>query len=127
MRLLLSLIPLNIVPIALIFMRNFGYFSGVDRYDFALVVAGILLLTLAVEMVKSAMFALSGAASWLDFFMSFLLLIALFGYVIYSYVKTSGVPDPLFWLALEAQILDVIVGFYIAITNARRDIGAEHL
>ncbi|MRI59102.1 MAG: hypothetical protein C6H99_06325 [Epsilonproteobacteria bacterium] len=126
MRIFFSLLPLNIIPIALIFLHEFGYIEYKDNYTFALIVSGLLIFTLSIEMVKSAMFALSGPASWLDFFMSFLLLIAVFGYIVYVYVKQGGVPSPLFWLALEAQTLDVVVGFYIAVTNARRDIGVEH-
>ncbi len=124
---LFSLLPLNIIPIGLIFLYEFGMIEYKDSYTFAIIVAAILIFTLSIEMVKSAMFALSGPASWLDFFMSFLLLIGVFGYIIYVYVKQGGVPSPLFWLALEAQTLDVVVGFYIAVTNARRDIGAERL
>ena len=53
--------------------------------------------------------------------MSFLLLIAVFGYIIYIIMRLNQTPPALYWLALEAQMLDVMVGFYIAISNARRD------
>jgi uncharacterized protein (TIGR02588 family) len=67
------------------------------------------------------MFAPSGSNAWIDFIMSFLLLIAVFGYIIYIIMRLNQTPPALYWLALEAQMLDVMVGFYIAISNARRD------
>ncbi len=127
MRIFLSFLPLNIIPILAIYLYDRGVFGFLDRYTFALLVAALLLLTLSLEMIKSAMFAPKGSASWIDFFFSLLLLVGLLGYLIFIYVKVGDIPDKLYWLALEAQMLDVIVGFYIAITNARRDIGAESL
>ncbi|MRJ03281.1 MAG: hypothetical protein GXO19_01940 [Epsilonproteobacteria bacterium] len=120
MRLFLSMVPLNLIPIALIFLTHVGI---VPRFDgFNMVIAALLIFTLAVELMKSSMFALSSGASWIDFSMSLLLLLALGGYMIYL-IAQGKVIDPLLWLGLEAQALDVIAGFYIAITNARRDIG----
>ena len=122
MRLLFSFFPLNIIPIGLIFLAHFGIIERPRHFE--LIVAGLLIFTLSLELMKSSMFALSGSASWLDFFMSLALLLALAGYVIYLFAKGQSI-DPLLWLGLEAQAMDVIAGFYIAITNARRDIGIE--
>jgi len=120
---LFSLIPLNAIPIALIYMRVEGIIPKefMSAYNFAVLVAGLLLFTLSVEMIKSAMFAPTGSNAWVDFIMSFLLLIVVFGYIIFIITKQNQTPPTLYWLALEAQILDVMVGFYIAISNARRD------
>jgi len=118
---LFSLIPLNAIPIALIFIKLHGWIPdnvlSINPYMFAVSVCGILLLTLSIEMIKSAMFAPTGSAAWVDFITSSILLIAIFGYVI----KYNGTVPALYWIALEAQFLDVMVGFYIAISNARRD------
>ncbi|NPA04155.1 MAG: hypothetical protein GXO61_04760 [Epsilonproteobacteria bacterium] len=127
MRAFFALFPFNLIPIIIIFLHESGYLDIVDKYTFTVAVSAIILLTLSVEMIKAAMFALSSTVSWLDFLISFLLLVVLLIYIVYVYFKTGGVPSPLFWLALEAQALDVIVGFYITLTNARRDIGAERL
>jgi len=118
-----SLIPLNAFPIALIFLRVEGIIpkDAITSYNFAVLIGGLLMFTLSIEMIKSAMFAPSGSSAWVDFVMSFLLLIAIFGYIIYIITKLNQTPPTLYWLALEAQMLDVMVGFYIAITNARRD------
>jgi len=122
MKLFFSIIPLNAIPIALILLADFGL---IERFEhFTLVVSAILIFTLSVELMKSSMFALSGAESWLDFFMSLLLLLGLGGYMIYLYAQNRAI-DPLLWLGFEAQLMDVIAGFYIAITNARRDIGIQ--
>jgi len=120
---LFSLIPLNAIPIAMIYLKVQGIIPKdfMSAYNFAVLVAGLLLFTLSVEMIKSAMFAPSGSNAWVDFIMSFLLLILVFGYIIYIITKLNQTPPSLYWLALEAQILDVMVGFYIAISNARRD------
>lgn len=123
MRFIFSFLPLNIIPIGLIFLVNFGL---MERFgNFTLIVAAILIFTLSIELMKSSMFALSGAASWLDFFMSLSLLLAVGGYLIYLFAQNKPI-DPLFWLGFEAQAMDVIAGFYIAITNAKRDIGIDH-
>jgi len=120
---LFSLIPLNAIPIAMIYLKVEGIIPKdfMNSYSFAILVAGMLLFTLSIEMIKSAMFAPTGSNAWVDFIMSFLLLIAVFGYIIYIIMKLNQTPAALYWLALEAQILDVMVGFYIAISNARRD------
>jgi len=116
-----SLIPLNAIPIALIFAKLHGWIPSeiltINNYMFAILMCGLLMLTLSIEMIKSAMFAPTGSAAWVDFITSSLLLIAIFGYVI----KFKGTVPALYWIALEAQFLDVMVGFYIAISNARRD------
>ncbi len=123
MKLFFAMIPLNIIPIGLIFLADLGYIPKFE--NFTLIVAALLIFTLSVELMKSSMFALSGSASWMDFFMSLVLLLALGGYLIYLYAQNRPI-DPLLWLGFEAQALDVIAGFYIAITNARRDIGVEN-
>ncbi|MRI84193.1 MAG: hypothetical protein C6I00_07225 [Nitratiruptor sp.] len=119
---LFALIPLNAIPIGLVFLADMGI---IPRFDnFTLIISALLIFTLAVELMKSSMFARSGSASWLDFFMSLALLLGIGGYLIYLFAQGRTI-DPLLWLGLEAQALDVIAGFYIAITNARRDIGIE--
>ncbi len=123
MRLFFSFLPLNIIPIGLIFLADFGMIERPS--NFTIIVSAILIFTLSVELMKSSMFALSGGVSWLDFFMSLLLLLALGGYMIYLYAQQKPI-DSLLWLGFEAQLMDVIAGFYIAITNARRDIGIDH-
>jgi hypothetical protein len=74
--------------------------------------------------MKASMFAISGGVSWMDFLMSLVLLLALSGYMIYLYAQNRPI-EPLLLLGFEAQALDVIAGFYIAISNARRDIGVD--
>ena len=119
---LFSLIPLNAFPIALIFLRTEGFipYDLINNYNFAIAISAILMLTLSIEMIKSAMFAPKGSNAWIDFIMSFLLLIGLFVYIMYIIMGNKNLPL-LYWLGLEAQFLDVMVGFYIAISNARRD------
>jgi len=120
---LFSLIPLNAIPIALIFLKAEGIIPPdlITKYNFAVLIGGMLMFTLSIEMIKSAMFAPSGSNAWVDFIMSFLLLIGIFSYIIYVIMRLNQTPAALYWLALEAQMLDVMVGFYIAISNARRD------
>jgi len=120
---LFSLIPLNAIPIALIYLKVQGVIPKelMSSYNFAILIGGLLMFTLSIEMIKSAMFAPSGSNAWVDFIMSFILLIVVFGYIIYIITKLNQTPPTLYWLALEAQMLDVMVGFYIAISNARRD------
>ena len=123
MRTLLSLLPLNIIPAAMVLLVHLGL---VHLDNYIVILAAVLIMTLSIEMIKSAAFALSGSASWLDFIMSLLLLIAILGYMIFVYVKQNSLPSSDWWLVAEAQLMDVIAGFYITISNARRDIGVEH-
>ena len=121
---LFSLIPLNAIPIALIFLKVEGIVSidsAVNGYNFAIIMSGFLMLTLSIEIMKSSFFAPKGGGAWLDFIMSFLFFIAIIAYILYLIFKLNKTPHPLYFIALEAQFLDVMVGFYIAISNARRD------
>jgi len=122
---LFSLIPLNAIPIAFIFLKVEGFIPKdiINGYNFTVLIAGALMLTLSIEIMKSSFFAPKGANAWIDFIMSFLLFIGIISYILYIIFKLNKTPHPLYFLALEAQFLDVMVGFYIAISNARRDIG----
>ncbi len=123
MGLLFSLIPLNVIPIVLIFLKVEGFLpkNFMDDYLFAVLVSGFLILTLSIELMKAAFFAPRGSSIWIDFIMSFLLFLAIIAYILFIIFKMNQTPNPLYFLALEAQFLDVLVGFYIAISNARRD------
>ena len=123
MSFLLSLIPLNAIPIFFIVLKVEGFFPMDFMTDthFIVAIAGFLMLTLSIEMVKASFFAPRGSSIWVDFIMSFLLFLAIIAYILYIIFKMNQIPDPLYFLALEAQFLDVLVGFYIAISNARRD------
>ena len=120
---LISLIPLNAIPIAFIVLKVEGILPKDFMNDthFIIAISGFLMLTLSIEMVKAAFFAPKGSSIWVDFIMSFLLFMAIIAYIMYIIFKLNKTPDPLYFLALEAQFLDVLVGFYIAISNARRD------
>ena len=120
---LFSLVPLNSIPIALIFLKVEGFLPKdfMNNTHFIVLIAGFLMLTLSIEMVKAAFFAPKGSSIWVDFIMSFLLFMAIIAYILYIIFKLGQIPNPLYFLALEAQFLDVLVGFYLAISNARRD------
>ena len=121
---LFSLVPLNIFPIMIIYAKVEGLLPTkglVSDSEFAIMMAGLLMATLSVEIIKSSYFAPKGANAWVDFIMSFLFFLAIVIYVFYIVFKLNLIPDSLYLLALEAQFLDVLVGFYIAISNARRD------
>ncbi len=125
---LMSLIPLNAFPLILILLRERGMldrFIVVDDYMFVVLISGLLIFTLSIELIKAAMFAPAGSAAWVDFAMSLLFFMGLFGYIVYTVVKTSHVPSVPILLVLEAQFFDVTVGFYITISNARRDFNTK--
>ena len=129
MGVLFSLIPLNVFPIAIIFLKVEGYFSleGImTNTEFAVIMAGVLMMTLSIEIVKSSMFAPKGASAWVDFIMSFLFFMLIVVYVFYMIFKLNEKPPLIYFLALEAQFLDILVGFYITISNARRDLNTGH-
>ena len=123
MKALLSLIPLNLIPALMVLAQGFGM---IHLSHFTFLLSAVVIFTLSLEMIKSAAFALSGSASWIDFIMSLLLLLAILGYMIYLYLTKGGVAPREWWLVAEAQLMDVVAGFYITVTNARRDIGVEH-
>ncbi len=120
---LFSLVPLNAFPVLLIFLKVEGIIpkSAVTPYLFAVGVSGFLMFTLSIELMKAAFFAPKGMGIWIDFLMSFFLFISIVGYILYVIFRLNHTPPALAFLALEAQFLDVLVGFYIAISNARRD------
>ncbi len=123
MSFLFSLIPLNVIPIAIIFLKVEGIIppNTINGYNFAVIMSGLLMFTLSIEIGKSSFFAPKGGEAWIDFIMSFLFFIAIIAYILYIIFKLNKTPHPLYFLALEAQFLDVMIGFYIAISNARRD------
>ncbi len=123
MSFLFSLIPLNAIPIAIIFLKVEGIIppNAMNGYNFAIILSGILMFTLSIEIGKSSFFAPKGGEAWIDFIMSFLFFIAIIAYILYIIFKLNKTPHPLYFLSLEAQFLDVMIGFYIAISNARRD------
>jgi hypothetical protein len=129
-----SILPLNVFPLMLVILYENGdlakkYFniefsSIIGDYFFLALVAAILLLTLSTEMIKAAMFAPKGSSAWFDFIMSFLLFMGIILYIAHIIMKLGETPSVLLLLIAEAQMLDVMVGFYLAITNARRDFNA---
>jgi hypothetical protein len=124
MGLLFSFIPLNMIPIIIIVLQVEGLLpiKGImSEYEFAVLMAGFLMATLSIEIIKSSFFAPKGAYAWVDFIMSLMFLVSIVTYILYLIFKLGIVPSSLYILALEAQFLDVLVGFYITISNARRD------
>ncbi len=129
MNFLKSLIPLNVIALIVILLHDRGIAPAIlgsegkcGDYQFLAIVASILLLTLSWELVKATMLASEGSGSWVDFFMSFGFVIALIGYAVFEYAQTHRLPSAAYGLLTEAQLLDVMVGFVLAITNARRDL-----
>ncbi len=119
---------MNLIALVLVLLHDFGLVDfGMDKATFLFLISALLIFTLSVEMIKSAAFALSGAVSWLDFIVSLLLLLGIIAYMIYMFVKEGTVPSPEWWLVAEAQLMDVIVGFYITTSNARRDIDTQRI
>ncbi len=123
MKALFSLIPLNLIPALMVLAQEFGM---IHMEHFTFWIGAVVICTLSLEMMKAAAFALSGSASWIDFTMSLLLLLAILAYMISSFLTKGEIVPHEWWLIAEAQLMDVIVGFYITVTNARRDIGVEH-
>ncbi len=127
MKFLLDLIPLNVLALILILAHKRGLtdpllsqFKYPDQV-FLFIVAALLLATLSWELVKATILAPKGSGLWVDFTMSFLFFVGLMGYAIKLYYKSGEYPTMDYILLLEAQMLDVIVGFILALSNARRD------
>ncbi len=126
-----NILPMNIFPLMFVILYENGdlakkYFnvdftSIISEYNFLFLIAALLLFTLSYEMIKAAMFAPKGSGAWVDFIMSFLLLMGIILYIAHIVMKLGEKPSVLLFLIAEAQLLDVMVGFYLAITNARRD------
>ncbi len=131
---ILSIMPLNAFPLLLVILYENGDLAKkyinvefnqlIGEYNFLALVAGFLLLTLSIEMIKAAMFAPKGSTAWVDFIMSFMLFMGIILYIAHIVMKLGETPSVLLLLIAEAQFLDVLVGFYLAITNARRDFNA---
>ncbi len=127
MKVLLDLIPLNILALILILAHKRGLtdpllnqFKYPDQV-FLFIVAALLLMTLSIELIKATILAPKGSGSWIDFLMSFLFFVGLMFYAVKAYYKSGDYPTLDYMLLLEAQALDVVVGFILAISNARRD------
>jgi hypothetical protein len=131
---IMNLLPMNVFPLILVLMYENAFLArrylGMDisnvitQYDFLFMVSALLLFTLSYEMIKAAMFAPKGSGAWVDFIMSFLLFIAIILYIFNSITDPDKSPSKLIILIAEAQLFDVVVGFYLTITNARRDFNA---
>lgn len=121
---LFSLIPLNAIPLLLVILKEQNIIkmnSAVSSYEFLAIIAGMLIFTLSIELIKASMFAPKGANTWVDFMMSMFLFIGIISYLVYQVTLTGKLPSILYILVLEAQFFDLLVGFYITISNARRD------
>ena len=127
----MNLLPMNIFPLILVILYenaqlakkyvNMDITTVIGEYEFLYMVSALLLFTLSYEMVKAAMFAPKGSGTWVDFIMSFLLFMGIILYIMRDIMEFDQRPSLLIMLIAEAQFLDVMVGFYLAITNARRD------
>ncbi|MCH9813409.1 MAG: hypothetical protein K0U47_05630 [Epsilonproteobacteria bacterium] len=127
----INILPMNIFPLILVVLYENAALSKkylnidpsilISEYSFLYMIAAILLFTLSYEMIKAAMFAPKGSGAWLDFIMSFMLLLGIILYIAHIVMELNQKPSVLLLLIAEAQLLDVMVGFYLAITNARRD------
>ncbi len=129
MKLLLDLIPLNVLALIAILLQERGlldplllHFGRNVDYNFLFAIAALLFITLSWEMIKATILAPKGSGSWIDFLASFGFLIALIAYALKDYYKNGAFPELPYMLLLEAQTLDVIVGFILALSNARRDL-----
>ncbi len=131
---LVNILPMNIFPLILVILYekgdaakeyiNFDITTVVSQYTFLYIIAALLLFTLSYEMIKAAMFAPKGSGTWVDFIMSFMLLLGIILYIAHTIMELNQKPSLLILLIAEAQLLDVMVGFYLTITNARRDFNA---
>jgi len=127
----MNILPMNVFPLILVILYenanlatkylNFDIASVISPCNFLFMIAALLLFTLSYEMIKAAMFAPKGSGTWVDFVMSFLLLLGIILYIAHVVMQLNAKPSKLLLLIAEAQMLDVMVGFYLAITNARRD------
>jgi hypothetical protein len=129
LKLLLDLIPLNILALIAILLHERGlldplllHFGRNIDYNFLFAIAALLFMTLSWELVKATILAPKGSGSWIDFIASFAFLIGLIVYAVKDYYKDGFFPGLDYMLLLEAQTLDVIVGFILALSNARRDL-----
>jgi hypothetical protein len=128
---IMNLLPMNVFPLILVILYenadlaqkyiNMDITQVINPYNFLFMVSALLLFTLSYEMVKAAMFAPKGSGTWVDFIMSFMLFMGIVLYVFHVVMELHERPSKLIILIAEAQLLDVMVGFYLAITNARRD------
>ncbi len=120
---LFNLFPLNVFPLILVVLREQGLIPNhiIGDYAFLALIASLLIATLSIELIKAAMFAPKGSGAWVDFVMSLLLFIGIIAYIVYTFAALNKAPSILYLLVLEAQFFDLLVGFYITITNARRD------
>jgi len=129
---ILNLFPMNFFPLILVILYeradiakkyiNMDITTIITPENFLYMTAALLLATLSWEMVKATIYAPKGSGTWLDFMMSFLLLIAIILYIANIVMKHGGTPSKLILLVVEAQLFDVVVGFILAISNARRDL-----
>ncbi len=129
-----NILPMNVFPLLLVILYEKGALADkylsfdpttvISEYAFLYIIASLLLFTLSYEMIKATMFASKGSGTWVDFIMSFLLFIGIILYIAYTILKLNEKPSLLILLVAEAQLLDVMVGFYLTITNARRDFNA---
>ena len=128
---IMNLLPMNVFPLILVILYenadlakkyiNMDITQVINPYNFLFMVSALLLFTLSYEMVKAAMFAPKGSGTWVDFIMSFMLFMGIILYLFHVIMELHQKPSKLIILIAEAQLLDVMVGFYLAITNARRD------
>jgi hypothetical protein len=128
---IMNLLPMNVFPLILVILYenadlaqkyiNMDITQVINPYNFLFMVSALLLFTLSYEMVKAAMFAPKGSGTWVDFIMSFMLFMGIVLYIFHVVMELHERPSKLIILIAEAQLLDVMVGFYLAITNARRD------
>jgi hypothetical protein len=132
---IMNLLPMNVFPLILVMLYenadlaykyiNMDITKVINPYNFLFMVSALLLFTLSYEMVKAAMFAPKGSGTWIDFIMSFMLFMGIVLYIFHITMELNEKPSKLIILIAEAQLLDVMVGFYLAITNARRDFNAS--
>ena len=92
------------------------------EHVFLFAVGALLMATLSYELIKATFLAPKGSGVWVDFTMSFIFLIALIIYAVRQYYSSGTYPTFEYILLLEAQTLDVMVGFILTISNARRDL-----
>ncbi len=129
---IINLFPMNFFPLILVILYeraelakkyvNVDITTIITPENFLYMTAALLLATLSWEMVKATIYAPKGSGTWVDFMMSFLLLIGITLYIGNIVMKQGGTPSKLILLVAEAQLFDVVVGFILAISNARRDL-----
>ena len=132
LKFLQELVPLNILAIIFILLNERGLLNPLylamdiapknREHVFLFAVSALLMATLSYELIKATFLAPKGSGVWVDFTMSFIFLIALIVYSVKQYYASGRYPTFEYILLLEAQTLDVIVGFILTISNARRDL-----